>query len=184
MAKKRSNTNVLNSVLDASNASSNTTNVSENPIVATASPIQIDDASIPDVSALETEIKRLTEVNSELTEKMSKYIDEIDQLKADLANAKATVSNNTTVEDNSADLNAKINELQNENDQYLIKISELTFENAKLRNEMQNMTNTSGSRLTKDTSTLERPRNIPIESIMVNYQNRNPYRNNGYSNWN
>lgn len=79
------------------------------------------------IAALEKTNQELVRENDELKERITGYLEEIDRLK----NAAVKTE---TVPKNSAEMQALIDE----NDSYLMKISELTFENAKLKAQAKN----------------------------------------------
>lgn len=113
-------------------------------------------AQLEKVEALEAELVKLTQENDELKEKLAEYIEKVSKLEAGQA------QNGEKRE----------KELVEENDKYLMKISELTFENAKLTAQNQ--------QLKKDGGAPGKP--------MSNSNYPNVYRNypdsNGYVSWN
>ena len=71
-------------------------------------------------------MKRLNEENAQLTDKLAVYIEAQQDSKADDSCISAELDK----------LHYENNALRDENDTYLMKISELTFENAKLMSQL------------------------------------------------
>ena len=120
----------LSSVVDSNNESNNE---SDNES-AEESLLDIDE-----LGALRLEVKRLNEENSQLTDKLAAYIEAQQDNKADDSCISAELDK----------LRYENNALRDENDTYLMKISELTFENAKLMSQLQ--------QLSKDTPEVQVP---------------------------
>ena len=88
-------------------------------------------SKLEDLEKYEQENAQLFQENSELKEKIAEYLEEIDALKLGTA---ANENRQEQLENLRAELekvNEKNKQLQKEADDYLMKISELTFENAK-----------------------------------------------------
>ena len=131
---------------------------------------------------MEKAIAQLSSENSALKDKMAEYVEEITALREQAKTptivekevikevVKEIPSSNDSVEIEK--LKKEIASLQEENDKYLMRISELTFDNAKMTAQMNNM---KGQK-----------RQQPDQYAMP--QVRNVYRNsgklNGYSSWN
>ena len=94
---------------------------------------------IDELGALRLEVKRLNEENAQLTDKLAAYIEAQQDSKADDSCISAELDK----------LRYENNALRDENDTYLMKISELTFENAKLMSQLQ--------QLSKDTPEVQAP---------------------------
>lgn len=94
---------------------------------------------IDELGALRLEVKRLNEENAQLTDKLAAYIEAQQDNKADDSCISAELDK----------LRYENNALRDENDTYLMKISELTFENAKLMSQLQ--------QLSKDTPEVQVP---------------------------
>ena len=120
----------LSSVVDSNNESNNE---SDNESDA-ESLLDIDE-----LGALRLEVKRLNEENAQLTDKLAVYIEAQQDSKADDSCISAELDK----------LRYENNALRDENDTYLMKISELTFENAKLMSQLQ--------QLSKDTPEVQVP---------------------------
>ena len=116
----------LSSVVDSNNESDNES--------AAESLLDIDE-----LGALRLEVKRLNEENAQLTDKLAAYIEAQQDSKADDSCISAELDK----------LRYENNALRDENDTYLMKISELTFENAKLMSQLQ--------QLSKDTPEVQVP---------------------------
>lgn len=116
----------LSSVVDSNNESDNES--------AAESLLDIDE-----LGALRLEVKRLNEENAQLTDKLAVYIEAQQDSKADDSCISAELDK----------LRYENNALRDENDTYLMKISELTFENAKLMSQLQ--------QLSKDTPEVQVP---------------------------
>lgn len=116
----------LSSVVDSNNESDNESDAE--------SLLDIDE-----LGALRLEVKRLNEENAQLTDKLAVYIEAQQDSKADDSCISAELDK----------LRYENNALRDENDTYLMKISELTFENAKLMSQLQ--------QLSKDTPEVQVP---------------------------
>ena len=116
----------LSAVVDSNNESDNES--------AAESLLDIDE-----LGALRLEVKRLNEENAQLTDKLAAYIEAQQDSKADDSCISAELDK----------LRYENNALRDENDTYLMKISELTFENAKLMSQLQ--------QLSKDTPEVQVP---------------------------
>lgn len=113
-----------------------------------------------------------------LEEKIAEYIAEINELKSKDADA----SKVSQLEDENASLKKENSELQKAYDKFLVRISDLNFENSKLTCQIQELT--KGQCMSKsinEPKTREVPEftqpNAPVDPY-------NPYANNGYSQWN
>lgn len=127
---------------------------------------------------IDTENSKLINENEELKNKLTDYIIEIQELKEQLSQLQTVACNqNTTTGQNSDEiknLNDKINELTELNDNYLNRISELSFENSKL------------NYLIKHTTDLNNIKPTDSTNITQKTSQKNVYRYimNGYSDWN
>lgn len=148
MAKKKKNA-LFDNVMEVVAAENTSTTVDveneikENDAIVNAvvkeAPVQYDD-----VNTASDELIRMSNENSELTDKLAEYIDEIKSLKEE------------------------IQKLTDENDKHLMKIAELSFENATLQASLKNLENS------KNTENIVKPQH----SMNVDY----PRRNNVFSN--
>lgn len=143
------------------------------------------------IDQLKKQNVKLLEEKSKMTDIIANYIAEADQHKEDIAklvektdvlqaklddaNAKDAQNATEELESKIASLETEISslkatnaELSKQNDSCLEKISELTFDNAKLTSMLQE----------KQESAAAPTRRQPVVDPY------NPYRNNGYSNWN
>jgi predicted nuclease with TOPRIM domain len=157
MAKKRKST-LFNNVMENAvlpDLQTNTTNLTESVdsielkenIEIVNNVIQTEKIQFDDVSTIPDELVKMSNENSKLTDKLAEYIDEIQKLKDE------------------------IQKLTDENDKHLMKIAELSFENATLQASLKNI-NTD----TENNTNAFKP---PQSSKIVNYQQIN---NNIFSN--
>lgn len=131
--------------------------------------------------ALENNAKALANEKLALDEKLAEYVELVDKLKAENAELKKSEASNSSghikeLEAKVSSLEKSNRELREEADDYLVKISELTFENAKLTSQMNEMKSTASAK-----QSIGRP-----NSDMLKIPNRdpyNPYFNNGYGSW-
>lgn len=131
--------------------------------------------------ALEQSVAGLAKEKEQLENKVAEYAEklaeakkaakeveklekEVERLRKQLADSKSTASNG------SGQLEKEIERLTNENDNYLVKISELTFENAKLTSQLQELT--------------AKPNNYRPNVPSPQKDPYNPYVSNGYESWN
>ena len=129
---------------------------------------------IDELGTLKLEVKRLNEENSQLTDKLAAYIEAQQDRKADDSCISAELDK----------LRYENNALRDENDKYLMKISELTFENAKLTSQLQ--------QLSKDTAEVHIPaqteqcqQKISRQKNALAIPSNVPYsKANGYQSWN
>ena len=127
---------------------------------------------------MEKAIAQLSAENSSLKDKMAEYVEEITVLREQAKTPKIVEKEVIKEVPAAVDpgeiekLKKEIAALQEENDKYLMRISELTFDNAKMTAKMNNMST---------------PKVRPT-SPQAAQQFRNVYRNagklNGYSSWN
>ena len=133
--------------------------------------------------ALEKSVVSLSKEKQMLEDKVAEYVEKlksnedavkkIEKLNAEIANLKKKLDEANSKGD-SISLKNECKLLRDEADGYLVKISELTFENANLTCQLNELKKNSTSNSPhKQTSTLARPRKDPY----------NPYRNNGYGSW-
>lgn len=132
---------------------------------------------------MEKVVSDLSAENSALKDKMAEYVEEITSLREQVKNPNVVekivekevikevpVANDT---EEIEKLRKEIKSLQDENDKYLMRISELTFENAKMTATINNSA---------------KKQSAPGDPAGSQQQYRNVYRNmgrmNGYSSWN
>jgi len=147
-------------------------------------------------AAVEAQNVRLTKENAQLTDKLAEYLEELESLREQVKNPKTVerivekpvevikeVVKEVPVPGSSdkfatemTKLQTEVAKLQAENDDYLVKISELTFENAKLTSAMQEMSKKSAGAATASPAQNgpEWQRNVYRDSDRLN----------GYSSWN
>ena len=154
--------------------------------------------------AMEQQIIDLTNQNNELQSKIeelllnasnntTKYLaqpEEIEQLKSRISE----LEHQLTVEKNEYASNTikfedEIRELRDENDKYLVKISELSFDNAKMTCELNELTKSIKD---KTETVINQPKFTPTNNTPIKDKStlgtpfRNPYNsyaNNGYGTW-
>lgn len=122
-----------------------------------------------DTKSLQDTIVELTNKNSELELKLAETIEKLNATKNDLSKVEElskTVSN----------LEKENKALRDENDSYLVKISELTFENATKTCQLQELQKLHSSSKTNSTNA-GIPQPISKRPLNSNF-------NNGYSSWN
>lgn len=145
MAKKRKNAmfnNVMETVATENiNKDIEITTELKNDIDIVKNVIQTENIQFDDVSNATDELVKMSNENSELTDKLAEYIDEIKKLK----------------EENK--------QLLEENDKHLMKIAELSFENATLQASLKNINVDTKN----NTNTFKQPQSSKI----VNYQQIN-----------
>lgn len=146
------------------------------------------------IDALEKHCLELEETNAKLTDSVNAYIEELDQLKSKKAED-AKIDGEFSLNDLKNELDAarkeiskmkkSLKELRDENDSYLMKISELTFENAKLTSQLQEIEKSvtmavSPTHYTTARKAVVRPSHITMKNQP---QFANPYLQNGYQDW-
>lgn len=110
-----------------------------------------------DICDKSEELARLSKENSDLTDKLASYIEEIESLKAETKKWK------------------------DEYDNHLVKISELTFENATLKAQIDEMS--KGKNLEVNENGVRKPIQVR-QSTNVPYIHQVNCNKNGYSDWN
>ena len=178
MAKKRKSA-LFTDVSEQDNNSSVAENSSLSAIVDSNNESDNESAAeslldIDELGALRLEVKRLNEENAQLTDKLAAYIEAQQDSKADDSCISAELDK----------LRYENNALRDENDTYLMKISELTFENAKLMSQLQ--------QLSKDTpevrvpvQTEQRMQKNSSQKVAPTIPSNVPYvKANGYQSWN
>ena len=120
--------------------------------------------------------KVLLKEKAELTDKISEYIAEVNELKSKIQDSQDAKE----IEAENIKLKNENRELQKSYDQSLVKISELSFENSKLICQMSEL----GSKLECNTPDVSGTKIQKPEQPVVRRDPYNPYKNNGYSQWN
>lgn len=146
------------------------------------------------IDALEKHCLELEETNAKLTDSVNAYIEELEQLKSKKAED-AKIDGEFSLNDLKNELDAarketsemrkSLKELRDENDCYLMKISELTFENAKLTSQLQEIEKSMAMAVSPTHHTTARKAAVrPSHTTMQNRpQFANPYLQNGYQDW-
>ena len=135
----------------------------------------------------------LEEEKSKLEEKIDEYLSEIENLKSDrsvkLDDGSKVEFNDvkTLIESYKKDISrfeAKTQELRDENDSYLLKISDFTFDNAKLTSQLQEIEKSLTMASSKSHNDGQTRKIAPSHGTMKNQpQFANPYLQNGYQDW-
>lgn len=129
---------------------------------------------------MEKSLSELAHENAALKDKIAEYVEEISQLREAAATPKVVekevvkeVIKEVPAEMPCGETAAEMAALRKENDEHLIKISELTFENARLTAEINELSKTAAQ------PRPEPPKVQPYPNVY-----RNSARLNGYSEWN
>lgn len=146
------------------------------------------------INALEKHCLKLEEENAKLSDSVNSYLEEIESLKS---KNKSSTSNDGEIDliglkkelDEArreiGEMRKTLRELREENDRYLIKISELTFENAKLTCQLQEIEKSMV--MTAVPSHNQMPRKAAVRPNVGTVTNQpqfaNPYLQNGYQDW-
>ena len=144
------------------------------------------------IATLEKHCVELEEANAQLTDSINTYLEEIDALKrsndgesggeeeSNEALKKALDAANSEI----SKLKRSEKELREENDSYLMKISELTFENAKMTSQLQELSKSLAMSASPTYRNARAPRIQPSTATIPNQpQFANPYLKNGYQDW-
>lgn len=143
------------------------------------------------IETLEKHCVELEEANAKLTDSINTYLEEIDELKKVKS---GDSSAGESVEDlkkaldaanaEIAKLKKSAKDLRKENDDYLMKISELTFENAKMTSQLQEV---KKSLSMAGAPTHGNPKSAVVKPSTATMPNQpqfaNPYLQNGYQDW-
>lgn len=143
------------------------------------------------IETLEKHCVELEEANAKMTDSINAYLEEIDALKKSKS---GDSSAGESVEDlkkaldaanaEIADLKKSAKDLRKENDDYLMKISELTFENAKMTSQLQEV---KKSLSMAGAPTHGDPKSAAVKPSTATMPNQrqfaNPYLQNGYQDW-
>lgn len=135
----------------------------------------------------------LEEEKSKLEDKIDEYLTKIENLKSDKSvklddGSKVEFDEvKTLIESYKKDLShfkTKTQELRDENDSYLLKISDLTFDNAKLTSQLQEIEKSLTMASSKSYNDGRPMKIAPSHCTMKNQpQFANPYLQNGYQDW-
>lgn len=146
------------------------------------------------IDALEKHCLELEETNAKLTDTVNAYIEELEQLRSKKAED-AKIDGDFSLNDlkneldearkEISEMRKSLKELRDENDSYLMKISELTFENAKLTSQLQEIEKSMAMAASPTHHTTARKATIhPSHTTIQNQpQFANPYLQNGYQDW-
>ena len=146
------------------------------------------------IDVLEKHCLELEEENAKLSDSVSSYLEEIEALKSKRA-IETPLDGEMSMLDlkreldearhEIAEMRKSLKDLREENDNYLLKISELTFENAKLTSQLQEIEKSLAMSATPiHESSVRRAVVQPSTGTMKNQpQFANPYLQNGYQDW-
>lgn len=146
------------------------------------------------IDSLEKHCLELEEENAKLSDSINSYLEEIEALKSKKA-IEAQVDGEMSIADlkkelerarkEAVEMRRSLKDLRDENDSYLLKISELTFENAKLTSQLQEVEKSLAMAATPTHSPTARSTTVrPSTGTMKNQpQFANPYLQNGYQDW-
>ena len=146
------------------------------------------------IDALEKHCLELEEENAKLSDSVSSYLEEIEALKSKrvietpLDGEMSMLDLKRELDEarhEIAEMRKSLKELREENDNYLLKISELTFENAKLTSQLQEIEKSLAMSATPTHAPTVRKAAVrPSTGTMKNQpQFANPYLQNGYQDW-
>ena len=147
---------------DDGNSSSDVEMLCKNPYSATEQDIQIEE--------LKTEVSRLTVERDRLCNEVQTLKNMLEQEDAQVKNAAALILQNTA--------------LREENDQYLMKISELTFENAKMNCQLQELSKRVETKIPQSQNAFSSQNLPPNQSRNVPYSYMPKRDMHGYESWN
>lgn len=146
------------------------------------------------IDSLEKHCLELEEENSKLSDSVNSYLEEIEILKSKKA-IETPIDGEMSLVDlkreldkarrEIAEMHKSLKELREENDNYFMKISELTFENAKLTSQLQEIEKSMIMAATPTHNTNIRIAAVQpsTRSIRNQPQFANPYLKNGYQDW-
>lgn len=139
------------------------------------------------IDSLEKHCIELEEANAKLTDSINTYLEEIDALKKSSKPSEADVDLKKSLDSATQEvskLKKELKELRQENDDYLIKISELTFENAKMTSRLQEIEKQAAMTVVPTHGSPTKSKLKPSTATMRNQpQFANPYLQNGYQDW-
>lgn len=147
---------------DDGNSSSDTEMLCKDPYSATEQDIQIEE--------LKAEVSRLTVERDRLCNELQTLKNMLEEKDAQVKNAATLTLQNTA--------------LREENDQYLMKISELTFENAKMNCQLQELSKQVEAKIPQNQNTFSSQNLPPNQSRNVPYSYMPKRDMHGYESWN
>ena len=138
--------------------------------------------------ALEATVLGLTNEKQELEAKVAEYIEQMSALKEEVSKLKKDLAKKPKPEKEDTDevlaLKKEAKALREEADGYLVKISELTFENANLTCQLNEMAKSQQNAMNNDRTSIPSPApSHPKASPSPFGGQAYPYRNNGYGTW-
>lgn len=172
--------------------------VDSNSIVGNGRMSAEDAEKLAKYDAMEKSLASLSAEKAELEDKIAEYVSRIESFE-DAANEIAQLESDKKAleskckkleEENSslAKLEREVKSLKEENDQYLVKISELTFENASMTCQLSELEKKNKANGNVDNQINFRPSYRPQQQAYntlakPNRDAYNPYANNGYGTW-
>ena len=136
-------------------------------VEAPSTVINLNEDGVEVVTTAADEVERLTKVNADLTDKIAGYLEEIDKLKIKTDGAREKA-------------------LQEEVDRLTLRVSELTFENANLACQLDELSKKMASSGSVPNQTQFSPNVAPPMQGKLRQPRTdafNPYMNNGYGVW-
>lgn len=119
----------------------------------------------------------LLKEKEELQEKIAEYLMELETLRNEKKSKKASVVKDSKAEEELSKLRIEYKDLQTASDGYLMKISDLSFENAKLTAQLRELESAQSNNVAPATVQ-------PTAMPRLEHPAFNPYRHNGYESWN
>ena len=119
----------------------------------------------------------LLKEKEELQEKIAEYLMELETLRSEKKCKKATTARDSKAEEELSKLRIEYKDLQTASDGYLMKISDLSFENAKLTAQLRELESAQSNNAAP--AIAQTPAVHRLEHPAFN-----PYRHNGYESWN
>lgn len=172
--------------------------VDENSIVGNGRLSAEDAKKLEQFEAMEKSLAALAEEKSALEAKVAEYVEQLEALKSSSDEIVSLNASKQKLEAKCKSLEEKVakaqkleqevKDLRDENDQYLIKISELTFENANLTSQMSDIESKMKKNGNVPNQSSFKPASGPQQQMsrrlsLPRRDAYNPYANNGYGSW-
>lgn len=123
----------------------------------------------------------LVKQNDELMQKISEYVEEVAELKKTAFKPADDSAELKDLKSKYGKLENEYKKLQTASDEYLMRISELTFENAKLNASLENLKSKTTT-ISPNVNTPSSPSRIQRNGL--EHPVYDPYKQNGYASWN
>ena len=153
-------------------------------------------AKLEKYDALEATVLELTKEKQILEEKLAEYVEKLANVDGVSSRMEKLEDDNATMRKDmlelrdeakdAAELRKKCKDLRDEADGYLVRISELTFENANLTCQLEEMSkrlSSNGNTHNQPQFALNNAQAAPGVLRKPNSDPYNPYKNNGYGTW-